>query len=172
MARRKDVPTRHEVTEKIETNKKEMEGMETDLDKIASDVETVRKTIEDLDFGGTAEGSEQVESSIRSAEDMTTEVFDKEDESLEQIQTDNEEFEGKIEDHRGSSESDLGKISDSSAKIETKETINEMVKTKEAVLRDINFLAEQITRASDARKESDVVQEKLRARVNAGKGGR
>lgn len=47
-----------------------------------------------------------------------------------------------------------------------------MVKAKEAVLRDIEFLTEQIKRASDARKESDAAQEKLRARVNAGKGGR
>ena len=169
MARRKDVPTRNEVTEKIESDKKEMEGKETDLDKIASDVETVRQTLEQLDFGGTAEGSDEVESSIESAEDVTTVVFDREDESLEQIQTHNEEFEGELQDHHGSSESDLGKISDASAKIETKEAINELEKAREAALRDIDFLAEQIGRASDARKESDTVQEKLQARVHTGK---
>jgi 6-pyruvoyl-tetrahydropterin synthase len=172
MARRKDVPTRHEVTEKIESNRKEMEGKETDLDKIASDVETVRQTIEQLDFSGTAEGSEQMESSIESAEDVTREVFDREDDSLEEVQTHNEEFEGELQDRQGSSESDLGKISDSSAKIETKETINELVKAKEAVLHDIDFLVEQIRRASDARKESDAIQERLRTRVHTGKRGR
>ena len=169
MARRKDVPTRTEVTEKIETDKREMEGKETDLDKIASDVETVRQTLEQLDFGGTSEGTDEVESSIESAEDVTEDVFDKEDESLEQTQNDNQEFEGKLQDHRGSSESDLGKITDAGGKIETKETINELLKVKEAVLRDIDFLKEHILRASEARKESDAIQEKLQARVHTGK---
>jgi hypothetical protein len=172
MARRKDVPTRHEVTEKIETTKRGMEGKVTDLDKIASDVETVRQTLEQLDFGGTAEGGEEVENSIKGAEDVTTEVFDREDEGLEQIQRDNQDFEGKLQDHRGSSESDLGKISDSRAKIETKETVSELEKAREAVLRDMDFLAEQVRRAIDARKESDAAQERLQARVHTGKGRR
>lgn len=170
MARRKDVPTRHEVTEKIENSQREMEGKETDLDKITSDIETVRQTLENLDFGGTAEGIKEVESSIESAEDVTTDVFEREDETLEQLQRDNQEFEGEIEDRRGSSESDLGKIA--SAKIETKETVTELEKAKEAVLRDIDFLADQVGRAIDARKESDAIQERLQARVHTGKRGR
>lgn len=170
MTRRKDVPTRHEVSEKTDTTKREMEAKENDLDKIASDVETVRHTLEQLDFRGTAEGSGEVESSIESAEDVTTEVFDREDEGLEQIQQDNKEFEGELEGRRGSSESDLGKIS--GAKIETKETVSELEKAREAALRDIDFLAEQIRRATDARKESDAVQERLQARVHTGKGRR
>lgn len=165
MAKRKDVPTRHEVTEKIDKSRKNMEGKEVDLDKIASDVETVRQTIEKLELGGTAEGSEQVERSIKSAEDVTTEVFDKEDEELEQIQKDNEEFQDDLQDHRGSSESDLGKISDSSASIETKETINKLIDGKEAVLRDIDFLKEHIDRALEAREKSNIIQERLKSRV-------
>jgi len=168
MARRSDVPTRSEVTEKIDTTKSEMEAKETDLDKIASDVETVRRTREQLDFGGTAEGSDEVESSIESAEDVTTEVFDKEGESLDQIQTRNEEFEGKLQDHHESSESDLGKISDTRAKIDTKKSVNELTKVEEAARRDIDFLAEGIRRASDAREQSDDIQRKLQARVHTG----
>ena len=168
MSRRSDVPTRSEVTEKIDTTKSEMEAKETDLDKTASDVETVRQTREQLDFGGTAEGSDEVESSIESAEDVTTEVFDKEDESLDQVQTRNEEFEGKLQDHQESSESDLGKISDARAKIDTKETINELAKTEEAVRRDIEFLDGEGRRASDAREKSDDIQRRLQARVHTG----
>jgi len=66
----------------------------------------------------------------------------------------------------------LGKISDSRAKIETKETVSELEKAREAVLRDMDFLAEQVRRAIDARKESDAAQERLQARVHKGKGGR
>jgi hypothetical protein len=169
MAKRRDVPSKGEVTERIEKSNKDMEGKQVDLEKVASDVETVRQTLEKLDFGGTAEGADQLEKSIESAQDVTTEVFEREDESLERIQSESQEFEGEITDHRDTSESDLGKISDSSAKIETKETINELVKAKETVLRDIDFLADQINRACDARKKSDAAQEKLKSRVHTGK---
>jgi hypothetical protein len=103
---------------------------------------------------------------------VTEGVFDTEDETLERIQADNQEFEGEIQDRRGTSESDLGKISDASGRIETKETVNELVNAKEAALRDIDFLAEQIDRARGAREKSNAAQEKLRARVHTGKRGR
>jgi hypothetical protein len=60
----------------------------------------------------------------------------------------------------------LGKISDSSAKIETKETVNELVQAKEVVLKDIDFLADSINRISDAIKKSDAAQEKLKSRIH------
>ena len=172
MAKRKDVPTRQEVSKKIEKNRKDMELKEINLDWIASDVETVRQTLEKLDFGGTAEGFDQVETSIKGAENVTADVFDREDEDLEQIQKDNQEYEGEIQDRRKSSESDLGKISDSSARIETKETINELIQAKEAALKDIDFLAEQIERAKGARDKSDSIQKRIQARVHSGKRSR
>ena len=172
MPRVKDITTRREISEKIETSKREMEGKEAVLNKVASDLDTVRQTLENLNLGGTAEGTEQVESAIESAKDVTTEVFNKEDQSLEEIHTSNEEFEGKLQEHRGSSESDLGKISDASARIETKEAISELAKAKEAALRDVDFLREQVRMAEDAREKSDAVQEKLQSRVYGGGKGR
>ena len=172
MAKRKDVPTRQEVSKKIEKNRKDMGLKEINLDWIASDVETVRQTLEKLDFGGTAEGFDQVETSIKGAENVTADVFDREDEDLEQIQKDNQEYEGEIQDRRKSSESDLGKISDSSARIETKETINELIQAKEVALRDIDFLAEQIERARGAREKSDSIQKRVQARVHSEKRSR
>ena len=166
MAKRRDVPTRHEVIERVEGNKEDMEKKEVDLDKIASDVETVRHTLENLDLDGTSEGSEEVEQSIESAENVTEQEFDKEDEELEQIQEDNQEFDGELNDRRGSSESDLGKISDASSGIETTETVKELERAKEAALRDIEYLREQIDRARAAREKSDDIQDKLQARVH------
>ena len=103
---------------------------------------------------------------MESAENITTEVFETEDKNLERIQSNSKEFEGEITEHRNTSESDLGKISDSSAKIETRETINELVKAKEGVLEDIDFLVDSINRISDARKKSDAAQEKLKSRIH------
>jgi hypothetical protein len=169
MANRKNYSKRQEFTEINEKDRKDMEAKEGNLDKITSDVETVRDTLDALDFKGTSEGSEQIERSIKSAEDVTTEVFDNEDNELEKIHDENQEFENDVMDRRRSTESDLGKISDSSARIETHETVNELSIAKEAVLQDIDFLSEQIERANEARKESNAIRVKLQERVNSRK---
>jgi len=169
MARRKDLPTRHEVMERVDRNKDDMEEKEGDLDKIATDIEIIRQNIESLDFRGTSDGYDHIEESIEGAKDVTVEVFTRENEELDRLQTDGQEFEGDLEDRRNSSESDLGKVSDFSAQIETEETINELLKAKEAVIRDIDFLAEQVNRASDAREKSKTIQERLQVQANMGK---
>jgi hypothetical protein len=168
MARHKDVPTRHELTDREQEHEKGMEVKEIDLDKIASDVETVRGTLENLDFGGTSEGTEEVEKSIEAAEDVTVQEFKREDEELEQLQSGNQEFEEGLQDRQGFSESDIGKITDAAGKIETKETINKLEMAKEAALRDMEFFSEQIERARSARERSNAAQEKLQSRVHAG----
>lgn len=172
MRRRKEIRTRSEVVETNEESREKMEEKEDELDTIASDVEAVRETREKLDFEGTQEGAEELDRSIDDAEDVTTEVFENEDENLEEIQDENEEFEGELQDGHDSSDSDLGEVVDVSAKVETKETINELVTAKEALIRDIDFLTEQIQRASDARERSNEVQETHRGRVHSGKRGR
>ena len=161
MKKRRDVPTRTDITENVEQKNTDMEEKEVDLDKIATDVETVRQTLESLDLEGTSDCAEELETAFDDTETVTIEEFEKEDESLEQIQDDSKEYEVEVDDHRGSSESDLGKISDASARIETKETTNELIKAKEAALQDIEFLAEQIDRAREAREKSDEAQKDL-----------
>jgi hypothetical protein len=172
MVREYNTPTRDEVTERVERARDDMEGKEVDLDRFASELETVRQTLENLDFKGTSEGSEQIESFIESAEDVAENTFGEANEGLDCLQNESEGFEGELQDRQNASESDLGKVSDSSAQIETKETINELMKVKETVIRDIDFLAEQVSRASEAREKSNAVQERLQSQINAGKRGK
>jgi len=169
MARRSDIRSRSEITETIETKKEEMDTKETELDTTASDYETVIHTLENIE-GGTVEGFEETEKSIEAAEDVTVEVFEKKDDELEEVQSDTQDFEGEINENQDSAESDLGKLSDASGKIDTEETINKLVEAKEKVIKDIEFLSTEIDRARDAREKSDAVQEKHRARIQ--KGGR
>ncbi len=169
MARRNDMRSRPEISQEIETKKEEMDTKETELDKIASDCETVRHTLENME-GGTLEGFEETEKSIEDAEDITVEVFEGTDQELEDVQSETQDFEGDIQENRNSAESDLGKISDASGKIDTTETINKLVEAKEKVIKDMEFLATEIDRAQEAREKSDAVQEKHRGRIQ--KGGR
>ena len=167
MKKRGDMPSRSDISENVDQKNSEMEDKEIDLDKIATDVETVRHTLESLDLGGTSECANELETAFDDTESVTIEEFEKEDENLEQIQEETQEYEGEVGDHRDSSESDLGKISDASARIDTKETTNELIKAKEAALRDIEFLADQIDRAREAREKSEEAQQELQRRIQS-----
>ena len=169
MAKFKDTSSRAEIEEKIEKTNNEMEDKGENLETIASDIETIRHTLENLDMRGTSEGAEKLETSFENTEKVTTEVFEGKDDELEQVQQENNEFEQEIEERRGSSESDLGKVSDASARIETNESINELLKAKEAGLEEIDYLKNQIERVREAMEKSESTQERQKHRINAGR---
>ena len=169
MARRSDAPTRHEVTDTVDKNKDDMREKETCLDAIAADLDTVRRTLDSLDLGATADGADEVEHAMHGAEDVTADAFDRDDDQLEQIQSQTEEHEGELSDRSATSESDMGKINDAGAAIETSETAPELEKAADAALREIDFLKDHMERERAARAESDRVQQDLQARVRAGR---
>ena len=170
MDRQGDTKTRAEVSETVERSSEDMREKGDDLEKVAADVATVRETLESLEFGGTAEGSEAVEISIRGAEDVTTEVFDREDGELQEVHAGAEGFQDELQENSSSVDADLERISDAGGELETQETVNELVKAKDAALHDIDFLQEQISAAREAREESERAREEYRQEVH-GKGG-
>jgi uncharacterized phage infection (PIP) family protein YhgE len=169
MRRKNDTPTRSEVTETVEKHKDDMSEKVEDLDTIATDTETVRETLESLDFGGTADGADEVENAIEQAEDVTVEIFDREDGNLEEIQSDTAEYEGELQERTDSSESDLDKVTDAAGKIETQETVGELENAKASVSSDIEFLKEQDETAKQAREENEQLQQDHRSRVQGGR---
>jgi hypothetical protein len=164
--RKTDTPTRSEVTEKVEKNKDDMEEKVEDLDTIATDTETVRETLEALDFEGTADAADEVEDAFEEAEDVTIEKFDEEDEVLEEVQDKTEDHENELQERSDSSQMDLGKISDASGRIETDDTVNELINAKEGVLKDIDFIDEHQKVAEEARDESERLQQEHQNRVH------
>jgi len=169
MRKRSDAPTRSEVTETVEKHKDDMSEKVEELDTIATDTETVRETLESLDFEGTSEGADEVESAIEQAEDVTVEIFDREDENLEEIQSGTEEYEGELQERTDSSESDLDKISDAGGRIETQEAVGKLGDAEAAVSSDIEFLNEQDETARQAREENEQLQQGHRSRVQGGR---
>jgi len=167
MRARKRQPRRSEVKEKINQHKSDMEAEEINLDRVATDVETIRETREELEFDGTVEGTEEIETEIENAEDVTVEIFDEEDDALESIQEDASEYEDEMSDRSDSSENDLKKVSLARAKIETKDTIAELKNAKDAIVRDIDFFIEQIEIAKEDIKSSEQGQDDLNKRVHA-----
>ena len=86
MARRSDAPSRSEITERIDKTREDMQETEQEMDTTVCDIETIRGTLDALEGGGTAEGGDEVESLIESAENETVDVFDGQDADLEQLQ--------------------------------------------------------------------------------------
>jgi len=169
MGRTRDVPSRHDVEEKIDNTSDAMKEKETDMEQTVSDIETIRGTLESLDFSGTMEGSEEVEASINQADDVTVDEFDRQDGEVDDLQKESTEHEGELQERTEAGETDLGKLSDASGQIETPEAINELVQAKEGALRDIEFLKGQDDRAREAREENERVQQDQQNRARAGR---
>lgn len=161
------VPTRSEVTDTVQKHEDDMTEKVEDIDIVATDAETVDETLENLDFEGTAEGTEAIESAMEEAEDVTVEIFEEEDENLEEMQSDAEDYQDELQERTDSSEEDLGEIVDASGQIETQETIDKLVEAKSAVLEDIDFLNEEIEHAEEAIEETENQQQEHRRRVDA-----
>ena len=168
MKRKNDTPTRAEVTEKVENNKQDMTDKAEELDTIATDTETVRETLGNLDFDGTTEGVDAVQEDVEKAEDVSVEIFDEQDENLEEIQSDTEEYEDQLQERSDSSESDFDKVTEASDKISTEETRGELEQAGNEIRDDIEFLNDQEETAKEARTENEQIQQQNRARVPGG----
>ena len=97
MARRSDAPSRSEITERIDKTREDMQETEQEMDTTVCDIETIRGTLDALEGGGTAEGGDEVESLIESAENETVDVVDGQDADLEQLQQVGEEYQGEVQ---------------------------------------------------------------------------
>jgi len=166
MAKRGDAVSRSEVTERVARHREGMEGIGKELEQIVADIETIRKTLEELDQGGTSDAAEEVERAIEGAEDVTVGEFSQESGQLEEVQKDSEEHEAELKERSDSASADLGRISEASGRITRDVTNNAFIPAKEAALLDIDFFAEQGKRAQEAREECRRLHEDHERRVN------
>ena len=165
-----DKPTRGEVSDTVDKHGEDMEKKTEELDVIASDTEVVRDTLASLEPGsGTMEGVDEVVRFIDEAEDVTVEIFEEEDENLEQRQAESQDYQTDIETREEASESDRGKITDAGSRVETQATVDELAKAEAAVSEDIEFLNEEIDKADEAREESENLQSRHQDRVHGGR---
>ena len=161
-----DLKGRGEIKEKFDTLKTDMSKSESDLEIFAKDIEVIKNTLKKMDFGSTNEGYDEINQHIETAEDITKEAFKNEDDILEQRQGESGEFENDLSGKNELSETNLDKVSDVQSEIKTKSTLDELNKAKQAVLKDMNFLSDQIDRARRERERSDTIQKQLQKIIN------
>src|SRR6056297_1946127 len=162
MDRFSDKPTKSEIDEKVRGDSQNMEIKGEDLEKAAQDCETLIRTIQSVDFLGTAEGAEQVEKHMDAAENTAENTFDSEDQEMEKIQEGVQEHEKDLNERQDTTDSDLGKVSEASAKIELQAANEFLTDAKDSLLQDIDYMKEKITEMIQAKDKSEAIQEKLR----------
>lgn len=167
MFKSKDVTTRHEIADSVDDAHVEFEEKAEGMDDIASDLETIRETIEGLNLAGTVEGTTEVEDAIDGAEDNTVEEFEAEDHELDESQEQSEEFEDDLQERSTQTESDAADISDAAAGIQLESAIKELSEAKEAALGDVEFLSEQAAHIQESRDRSERIQAEHRERIRA-----
>jgi len=160
--------SRSEITEKVEKHHEDMDekGKQVELDTV--DIEIVRDTLDAME-GGTAEGFEGEGQAIEAAEDTGIGEFDEASGELEDVHGESEEHEGELQETGDTVSSDLGKISDASAEINSDGVNSELINAKEEAIRDKEFLDEQENVAKDAREESRRLHDEHQSRVNSGR---
>lgn len=169
MARITDLPTHNDVEETVQEHDEKMDEKVDELEVYTEDTETVRETQESLELETTLEGAESVENDIDAAEDVTVEIFDREDDVLEELQDDTQEYADELQERHDTGESDLEKISDASGRTETPETVNKYADAKTSALEEMDFLKDNNEKAEEARQESEQAQQELENRINAGR---
>jgi len=166
MSKRSNLLSRREIKEKVDKTGKDMTQKEDILEKDTMDIETIRKTLSEIK-GGTNEGFEKVEGSIKDAENVTTDAFERENSDLDQIQNESELFGREIKDSEKISESDLSKISDAINEFKTREPDRGFTEAKEQANCDIAILKEQEEHERREREKSETIQKELNARIKA-----
>jgi len=166
MVTKSDLPTHTEIEETVTEQDEKMDEKIQELEVFTEDAETVAETLVNIE-GSTSEGKEEVTAEIEAASEVTVERHETEDGALDAIQQETEEYEDYLDDHQETAESDLGRISDASGKIETQETIDKLADAKTSVLEDRDFLESNNEKAREDRLESEQAQNELQNRINA-----
>ena len=169
MAKRGDLPTRSEIEDNVEKHNEDMSESVDELDIYATDTETVRETMDELDLDMTAEGADQVQESIEHAEDVTIDAFEREDDNLDQVMDEAQEYADELNERQDSARDDLEKISDASGRIETSETVDELAHAKDSVTEDLDFLDENEKKGDEAHNETEQARKDLQQRINSGR---
>jgi len=144
-----------------------MQQQEVRLDTVATDKETVDGTLASLRDIGTAEGAEEVDGHIEAAAEVTVEVFEQEDEKLEQTQRESEDHAGELQERSDATESDRQELADARERVDTRETAREIAEAEEAACRDQEFLDPGKDEEDQGRRESEAEQERHRSRIRA-----
>lgn len=167
--RRGDAPTRSDVQETIDVHRTEMDERSDAVQEKVEDLEVERRTLEELERGGTADGAEEADRNIEQAQEASGGEFAEESEALEQKQGEVKEYEEELDDREGVAASDRERIVEGRNEVSSDASRNELAEAEAAAEADIEFLDENEQAARDAREQSEQLHEEHVRRAAAAK---
>ena len=110
-----------------------------------------------------------LEEAIEEAEDVTVDIFDGQDEELDEfIDSEVKEHEQELQERTDSSESDFEKVSDAVDQIATDQTKDELERANTEIRDDIEFIDTEQQASQESREENETLQQQHRNRVHGG----
>ena len=169
MPRDNELPSEQEMNETIERNAEQMREQGEELEKAEKDVGIAREIVSKLELRSSREGVDRLKEGIEETERVSEHVFDREDDKLENFQSETEDHKEDLEERDDATERDLGTLSDESASLEKEETIREFGVLKGEALRAIDTLDKMIEREKAELEDSQEIKREYEARVREGK---
>ncbi len=166
MNNRSDMPTRIEVTDTVDLHQNEMNDKGEEIELTVSDLELERETLEALERRGTAEGTDEIEQNIDTAQDVSGGEFEEESHELEEVHSETEEHETDLNERSESATMDQAKIADAQSAIHSDNASGELERAREAAEQDIEFLTEHEQRSEQARQESEQLHQEHENRAS------
>jgi hypothetical protein len=165
MRRNRNTISRSETERRITENQEAASEKEEEFEEAVLDSEVVDETCDSLDFGGTDQGADAAEKHLGEAQDAAGEAADQRDVGLERAHEEGEAHEAELDERVESTESDQAKIAQAEHDASTKETLEGIARSLEAIEEDVAYLKESHEKAAESRQESDRRQKELRARI-------
>ena len=161
--------TRGDITHDIAHRDEEYQEKTDALQRDTDDITTERETIEDIEADGTAEVMEAVATTLKEAEDISTQEFADNENALEHVQGEGQEFESELNDRAETTENDRGRVAAAGQKVHGDAATARIQHAESQLQEDIEFLRAEEERARQSRERSVAEREVLRDIVS-GKG--
>ena len=158
---------RGEISESVTERRENMNRIKEGLGIERDDILVTRETMEQLEGAGTDEGAEEVREAIEQAENVTTELFDQDGESLEEEHEDSRDNEAELKESSDSVQRDSERIGDARGRIDTSENLRELERALDHASTDKEFLELHIERLEEAIRQSEADYQALSAQVHA-----
>ena len=158
--------TRAKMESSIENDREETQEKKEENEKIVSDAELERQTIESLE-GGTEDGLNDCTENIKEAQDVSSSEFDQGTNELQEIHGHIEEHKGEIHEGVERANTDIGTIDSSISELNSDSAASELETAKESARRDIEIMEENEREEEGIEQESTKYNEEHQKRVEA-----
>lgn len=165
MSKRGSNRNRSDISGSLESIKSSLCEGEEVTEEAVEDTENLERLDNVLEYGGTAEGGDALESGIHGTQDVAVGVFEEREGLLESEQEKNREFSGELDERSDLDERDLSKVSETGKGFHATETRGEIQNAERALKEDMEFLGGRISESNDRGRESDQALSALKGRV-------